>query len=107
MRNGKWKIMENDFFYIGGKPMTRSNPLRFTLRASLLFALFLFPFTFVAAQSATATLSGAVVDQNGAVVPSADITIINTATGLQRQTTTNDAGEFPVPLLPPTPSPVT
>jgi len=53
------------------------------------------------AQSASATLSGTVTDQNGAVVPSAEITIINKATGLQRQATTNDQGDFTVPLLPP------
>ena len=52
-------------------------------------------------QSATATLSGTVEDQNGAVVPGATVRLINTATGLQRETTTNDAGYFTAPLLPP------
>ena len=53
------------------------------------------------AQSSSATLSGTVVDQNGAVLPSAEVTIINTATGLQRKATTNDEGYFTMPLLPP------
>jgi Carboxypeptidase regulatory-like domain/TonB dependent receptor-like, beta-barrel len=53
------------------------------------------------AQSTTATLSGTVVDQNGAVVAGATVTVINAATGQQRQTTTNDRGDFTVPLLPP------
>src|SRR5437868_2847649 len=52
-------------------------------------------------QTATATLSGTVEDQNGAVVPGVNITIQNTATSLERQATTSDAGYFTVPLLPP------
>jgi hypothetical protein len=52
-------------------------------------------------QSAMATLSGTVTDANGAVVPSANVTIVNPATGLQRQATTNDQGSFTIPLLPP------
>src|SRR6266536_6002292 len=53
------------------------------------------------AQSASATLSGTVADENGAVVPSANVMVINVATGLQRNVTTNDQGGFTVPLLQP------
>src|SRR5260370_15876811 len=53
------------------------------------------------AQSSTATLSGTVEDQNGAIVPGAAVTVVNKATGLQRETTTNDQGSFTVPLLQP------
>jgi hypothetical protein len=52
-------------------------------------------------QGATATLSGTVEDEKGAVVPGVNITVINQATGAQRQTTTNGEGYFVVPLLPP------
>src|SRR6266498_1602068 len=52
-------------------------------------------------QGATATLSGTVVDQNGAVVPSAEITVENISTALKRQATTNDQGDFTIVLLPP------
>src|SRR6266542_80656 len=52
-------------------------------------------------QSATATLSGTVVDQNGAVLPSAEITVENISTALKRQATTNDQGDFTIVLLPP------
>jgi len=52
-------------------------------------------------QSATATLSGTVEDQNGAVVPGASITVLNTATSLRRQATTSTEGSFTIPLLPP------
>src|ERR1051325_2599083 len=55
----------------------------------------------VLAQSGTATLSGDVVDQNGAVVPGAAVKIVNTATAFSRQTTTSDAGAYVFPLLPP------
>src|SRR5262245_18663403 len=53
------------------------------------------------AQTATATLSGRVEDQNGASIPKVSITIQNTATSVERQTTTSESGEFTVPLLPP------
>jgi outer membrane receptor protein involved in Fe transport len=53
------------------------------------------------AQTTTATLSGTVTDNKGAVVPDVSITISSAATGLKRQTTTNSEGFFIVPLLPP------
>lgn len=81
--------------------MTHQRPFRFALRLLLLFAICALPFASVQAQSATATLSGTVVDQNGAVVAGANITVTNTATGLSRQATTNDEGGFTVPLLQP------
>ena len=46
------------------------------------------------AQSATATLSGTVVDQNDDLVPNVSITITNIETGVQRQTTTSSSGSF-------------
>jgi hypothetical protein len=53
------------------------------------------------AQTASATLSGTVVDQNNAVVPGTVITVTNTATGLKREAQTNNGGYFMIPLLPP------
>ncbi len=53
------------------------------------------------AQGTNATLSGTVVDQNGAVVPAVEISVVNPATSLERTATTNDQGFFTVPLLPP------
>jgi hypothetical protein len=44
---------------------------QFVLRSVLAATCVVFFFTQVVAQSATATLSGAVIDQNGAVVPNA------------------------------------
>src|ERR1051325_5558754 len=53
------------------------------------------------AEASTASLSGDVVDQNGAVVPGAEVKIVNTATAFSRQTMTSNAGSYVFPLLPP------
>src|SRR6516164_7238722 len=52
-------------------------------------------------QSATATLSGTVVDGQGAVVADASVSLVNADTGLKRQVTTNSNGFFLFSLLPP------
>ncbi len=75
--------------------------IKFTQSLCLVISLCFLLSIAVQAQSATATLSGAVVDSSGAVIPGANVTISNNATGLQRQTITNDEGNFTVPLLPP------
>jgi hypothetical protein len=54
-----------------------------------------------AGQSASATLSGTVEDQNGALIPGATVMVINAGTSLQRETTTGSAGSYTFPLLPP------
>ncbi len=66
----------------------------------MVFSCFLFNAA-VLAQSATATLSGTVVDDPGNLIPGASVTISNNATGLQRQTVTDGEGNFVIPLLPP------
>ena len=53
------------------------------------------------AQAATATLSGTVVDENGAVIPGASVTVSSASTGLQRRLLTDGAGRFNFPVLPP------
>jgi outer membrane receptor protein involved in Fe transport len=85
--------------------MTRSNPLTLVARCCV-FSFFLLLTAhcslFTAyAQSATATVGGTIEDQNGAVVPGVSITIQNRATSLERQATTNDSGQFTIPLLSP------
>jgi hypothetical protein len=71
----------------------------FVVSVFLLSAFCLLPSAF--AQSATATLSGTVQDEKGASVPGVSITIQNNATSMERQTTTNESGDFSAPLLPP------
>jgi hypothetical protein len=57
--------------------------------------------TQVNAQAVSATLSGIVQDQNGAVVPGASVTVTNASVGFQRKTVTSESGSFVIPLLPP------
>ncbi len=72
-----------------------------SLRLFLFLALCLSSFALAHAQSATATLSGTVTDEQGGVVADASVTATNTATGLQRQATTSSEGTFTISLLPP------
>ncbi|HTB11939.1 MAG TPA: TonB-dependent receptor [Bryobacteraceae bacterium] len=53
------------------------------------------------AQSERGTITGAVHDQSGAVIPSASVTITNMATNVAVHVTSNDSGEFTVPDLAP------
>lgn len=57
--------------------------------------------TSVEAQSATATLSGTVVDEQGAVVPSANITVVDAAKSVERTGVTDSEGSFTVTQLSP------
>src|SRR4029079_11432940 len=52
-------------------------------------------------QSATASLSGTVVDENRYVIIDAQITVTNLDSGLQRELSTNKDGNFVASLLPP------
>jgi hypothetical protein len=51
------------------------------------------------AQSTFGSVTGAVKDPTGAVVPSADVEVINDGTGTTRKVTTSSAGVFNVPNL--------
>ncbi len=85
--------------------MIRCRPLPFALRSLLIAWLILTPgswlLTPALGQSATATLSGIIVDENGAAVPAVNVTVLNVATSIKRETTTNESGNFTVPLLSP------
>jgi hypothetical protein len=48
---------------------------------------------------ATGSISGTVTDVSGAAVPGAKVTVTAPATGASRSSTTNDSGEYIVPLL--------
>jgi hypothetical protein len=87
--------------------------LRYRLRSRQVFAFLRIAFVAIAisslqngeslgmVQSATATLSGTVLDEKGAVVSDVNVTITNVATGLRRQALTDNEGYFAVSLLPP------
>ena len=74
------------------------------MKLRLLFALFAFT-VFLAspgiAQVNTSTIAGAVTDETGSAVPNAKVGITLLGTGQQRETATNDAGEFVLPQLAP------
>jgi Carboxypeptidase regulatory-like domain len=55
------------------------------------------------AQTGTTSLHGVVLDKSGAVVVGAQITLLNTAQGIVRQTTSGSAGEYEFLALPPGP----
>ncbi len=48
---------------------------------------------------ATGSISGTVTDTTGAAIPGATVTVTIPATGLIRSSSTNDAGEYIIPLL--------
>ncbi len=64
-------------------------------------ALFLALAAVLPAQVITGTILGTVTDPAGAAVPDAKVRIVNSGTNVQTQITTNTAGEFVVPYLPP------
>lgn len=72
-------------------------------RVLLLSACLALPGIFVsnalAQQSATATLSGAVRDSNGALVTGAQVMVTQKATGVNREAVTNDVGFFVITNL--------
>jgi len=84
--------------------MNRKSPLsRFSCSLCLASLLLLYALWFLPsalAQGVTATLTGTVQDQNGAVVPGAMVTVLNPSTALERHATTTDDGYFTIPLLP-------
>src|SRR2546422_6040584 len=56
--------------------------------------------TVFAQATASASLSGTVLDKNQAVIKGATVTATNKATGQTRTSTTNDSGEYKIDLLP-------
>ena len=69
-------------------------------RIAWLFVLNLLFVIPVLAQSSNGTISGIVRDPSGAVIPSAEVIIVNDATGIRYSTITNTEGIYVVPNLP-------
>src|SRR5262245_425228 len=70
------------------------------MRVALSLLLILFLATALSAQTFRGTILGTVTDPNGAVVSGAKVTVKNMATGLERSTTTDEAGNYTVAELP-------
>ena len=54
----------------------------------------------VCAQAPTGTISGAVRDESGGVIPNAKVTVVNKDTGLSRELVSGSDGSFAAPALP-------
>ena len=76
--------------------------MKTTLRFVSIFTVFvlLSMSIFAQSQSTTGLIQGTVVDQNGAVLSGASITVRNVNTGFERTVTSNSDGFFTAPLLP-------
>jgi hypothetical protein len=73
-----------------------------TILRLVLLAVFLHPCTSVWAQTAGAgTISGTVTDDSKAAISAATVRILNTDTGVERQVTTTDSGDFRADYLQP------
>lgn len=71
------------------------------LRAAMAFPLFLFVWSFAAAQINTVQLSGRVTDPQSLGVPNAQVTVTNSATGALRNATSDSSGHYELVGLPP------
>jgi len=79
--------------------MLREHSLvRFVLTPIAVAVLMMFAAT-AGAQTDSGKISGTVKDQNGAVVPGANVSIIDERTGTERNAKANDDGYFSVPAL--------
>jgi len=79
----------------------RFSPYRTALLSSIALVALLLWSTPALAQ--TAELRGAVEDSTGSALPGVTVTIVNTATGVERVAVTDDQGGFRVPALQPGP----
>ena len=75
-------------------------PQIFTIVCVLSLCVFAGAATTIAQVTASAAAAGVVRDKNGAVMPNAAVTITNRNTGLSRNTTTNENGEYKFDLIP-------
>ena len=75
----------------------RSKPVSVTV----IVALFAFGIVATHAQTITGSISGAITDANGGVIPGAIVTLTSEKTGQSRGSTTNSEGRFNFPALQP------
>src|SRR5689334_884420 len=78
----------------------RRAAMKLTLCTIAIAAILLCSSVFVFAQGGTGELTGLVTDPSGAVIPNANITLTNNATGEKRTTVTTAAGTYRFAALP-------
>src|SRR5271163_959887 len=71
------------------------------MRVLLLAAGLLFAVSSLGSAQTAAEITGVVTDQSGAAAPSATVTVTNTATNVERVTSTNSSGIYTFPELAP------
>ena len=74
---------------------------RFLFAFGVLLTAFLLPGLLQAQNAVTGALTGVVQDSSGAIVPGADVKIVDTATNATIHVTANDAGRYSASLLKP------
>src|ERR1041385_7893374 len=80
----------------GGTPMSKR-----TVSLALTAFLLLSTAMLFAQGGATGTILGTVVDNTGAVVTGANVTVTNVATAVSNQTKTGNSGDYTIPFLQP------
>jgi outer membrane receptor for ferrienterochelin and colicin len=80
---------------------SRISPQKFFLALALLLASLVLPRYLHAQNSVTGALTGVVQDPTGAMVPGANVKIVDTATNATINVKTNDAGRYTASLLKP------
>ena len=83
--------------YVGAPPGAKRTSCRPCILAAALAALFS---AGAWSQTQLATVSGAITDPSGAVVPGVSVTIVSPGTGLKRSALTDTAGEYRFAGLP-------
>ena len=78
----------------------KEHPFLLSLQICSVLLLLLSAVVGVSGQTIFGRISGTVKDANGGVVPSATVTVTNTATNLQRSATTDESGFYTVTNLP-------
>src|SRR5437870_719257 len=88
-------------FPLNGPRVVRYGPLQSLAEASLIVLVLLARILPCAGQQVNATLTGAVRDSSGAVVPGAALTAKNESTGVVATTVSDGLGNYVFPSLPP------
>lgn len=76
------------------------NPRRVLSTPALVLVFLLGIVSTAGAQNTTGTISGAVMDSTGAVIPGAHVTVRSDTSGFSRDTDTDAAGGYKIPLVP-------
>src|SRR3954447_16310326 len=82
---------------MGSTPRRTSQRLSASVKCcspALIVLLWFLAIASARAQQASATINGTVMDSSGAVVDGAEVTLINSQTGVSRSTVSNSAGNY-------------